>query len=111
MRRQVAIKVIKFGLSTREVLARFDLERQALAMLAHPNIARIVDAGSTDDGRPYFAMEYVDGTPITRYCNEHGLDLEQRLALFAGVCSGVQHAPLPQPQSWELSLTARADSA
>ncbi len=94
VRRRVAIKVIKFGLSTREVLARFDLERQALAMLAHPNIARIVDAGSTEDGRPYFAMEYVDGTPITRYCTEHGLDLEQRLALFAGVCAGVQHAHL-----------------
>ena len=94
VRRRVAVKVIKFGLSTREVLARFDLERQALAMLAHPNIARIVDAGSTDDGRPYFAMEYVDGTPITRYCTEHGLELEQRLALFEQVCAGVQHAHL-----------------
>ena len=94
VRRRVAVKVIKFGLSTREVLARFDLERQALAMLAHPNIARIVDAGSTDDGRPYFAMEYVDGTPITRWCNEHGLELDQRLALFSQVCAGVQHAHL-----------------
>jgi eukaryotic-like serine/threonine-protein kinase len=94
VRRQVAIKVIKFGLSTRDVIARFELERQALAMLAHPNIARILDAGSTNDGRPYFAMEYVDGTPINRYCEEHGLELGARLALFSQVCDGVQHAHL-----------------
>jgi serine/threonine protein kinase/tetratricopeptide (TPR) repeat protein len=94
VRRRVAIKVIKFGLSTRDVIARFELERQALAMLAHPNIARILDAGSTNDGRPYFAMEYVDGTPITRYCEEHGLEMGPRLALFAQVCAGVQHAHL-----------------
>lgn len=94
VRRRVAIKVIKFGLSTRDVIARFELERQALAMLAHPNIARILDAGSTNDGRPYFAMEYVDGTPITRYCDEHGLEMAGRLELFAEVCAGVQHAHL-----------------
>ena len=94
VRRQVAIKVIKFGLSTRDVIARFDLERQALAMLAHPNIARILDGGTTTDGRPYFAMEYVDGTPITRYAEEHGLVMDARLALFAQVCDGVQHAHL-----------------
>ena len=94
VRRRVAIKVIKFGLSTRDVIARFELERQALAMLAHPNIARILDAGTTNDGRPYFAMEYVDGTPIERYCDDHGLEIDQRLALFAQVCAGVQHAHL-----------------
>jgi tetratricopeptide (TPR) repeat protein len=94
VRRRVAVKIIKFGLSTRDVIARFELERQALTMLAHPNIARILDAGSTDDGRPYFAMDYVDGTPITRYCEEHGLELHERLALFAQVCAGVQHAHL-----------------
>ncbi len=94
VRRRVAIKVIKFGLSTRDVIARFELERQALAMLAHPGVARILDAGSTQDGRPYFAMEYVDGTPITRYCDEHGLDMGARLSLFAQVCAGVQHAHL-----------------
>ena len=94
VRRRVALKVIKFGLGTRDVIARFELERQALAMLAHPNIARILDAGSTNDGRPYFAMEYVEGMPITRYCDEHGLELRPRLALFAEVCAGVQHAHL-----------------
>jgi tetratricopeptide (TPR) repeat protein len=94
VQRRVAIKVIKFGLSTRDVIARFELERQALAMLAHPNIARILDAGSTNDGRPYFAMEYVDGTPINRYCEDHGLEMAARLTLFAQVCAGVQHAHL-----------------
>ncbi len=94
VRRRVALKVIKFGLSTRDVIARFELERQALAMLAHPNVARILDAGSTNDGRPYFAMEYVEGMPITRYCDEHGLEMGARLALFAEVCAGVQHAHL-----------------
>jgi tetratricopeptide (TPR) repeat protein len=94
VRRRVAVKVIKYGLSTRDVIARFELERQALTVLTHPNIARILDAGTTDDGRPYFAMEYVDGKPITRYCEERGLELAERLALFAEVCAGVQHAHL-----------------
>lgn len=94
VRRRVALKILKFGLSTREVIARFALERQALAMLAHPNIASILDAGVTGDGRPYFAMEYVGGTAITRYCDERGLSLEERLALFEQVCAGVQHAHL-----------------
>jgi serine/threonine protein kinase len=94
VRRRVAVKVIKYGLSTRDVIARFELERQALAVLTHPNIARILDAGTTDDGRPYFAMDYVDGEPITLYCEEHGLGLAERLALFAEVCAGVQHAHL-----------------
>ena len=94
VRRRVALKVLKFGLSTREVIARFELERQALAMLAHANIARIFDAGATGDGRPYFAMEYVSGISITRYCDERKLPLSDRLAIFAQVCAGVQHAHL-----------------
>lgn len=94
VRRRVALKVLKFGVGTREVIARFGLERQALAMLAHPNIARILDAGATEDGRPFFAMEYVAGLPITRYCEERKLPRAERLALFAQVCAGVQHAHL-----------------
>ncbi|MBX3702574.1 MAG: tetratricopeptide repeat protein [Steroidobacteraceae bacterium] len=94
VRRRVALKVLKFGLGTREVIARFELERQALAVLTHPNIAGILDAGATEDGRPYFAMEYVGGIAITRYCDERRLPLEGRLGLFAQVCAGVQHAHL-----------------
>jgi serine/threonine protein kinase len=94
VRRRVALKILKFGLATREVIGRFELERQALAVLAHPNIARIFDAGTTADGRPYFAMEYVPGIPVTRYADERRLDVEARLALFKQVCSGVQHAHL-----------------
>ncbi|HXC60342.1 MAG TPA: serine/threonine-protein kinase [Steroidobacteraceae bacterium] len=94
VRRRVALKILKLGLSTREVLARFELERQTLAMMTHPNVARILDAGTTADGRPYFAMEYVPGIPITRYGDEHRLSLTQRLALFADTCAGVQHAHL-----------------
>jgi len=94
MRRNVALKILKFGLATREVLARFELERQALAMLTHPNIARIYDSGTTGDGRPYFAMEYVAGTAVTRYCEDHGLAVESRLELFGEICAGVQHAHL-----------------
>jgi non-specific serine/threonine protein kinase/serine/threonine-protein kinase len=94
VRRRVALKVLKFGVGTREVIARFELERQALATLAHPNIARILDAGATGDGRPYFAMEHVAGIPITRYCDDRGLPRAERLALFGQVCAGVQHAHL-----------------
>src|SRR5262245_10679910 len=94
VRRRVALKILKFGLATRQVIARFELERQTLALLAHPNIARIFDAGATADGRPYFAMEYVPGTPITRYCDERKLDVQARLALCSQVCAGVQHAHL-----------------
>jgi non-specific serine/threonine protein kinase/serine/threonine-protein kinase len=94
VRRQVALKILKLGLGTREVMARFDLERQTLAMMTHPAVARILDAGATPDGRPYFAMEYVPGTAITRYCDERSLTLAQRLALFAEVCAGVHHAHL-----------------
>jgi eukaryotic-like serine/threonine-protein kinase len=94
VRRRVALKILKFGLATREVIGRFELERQALAVLAHPNIARIFDAGQMEDGRPYFALEYVAGEPITKYCDERRLDLEARIALFKQVCAGAQHAHL-----------------
>lgn len=90
--RRVALKVLKQGMDTREVIARFEAERQALALMDHPAIARVFDAGATDTGRPFFVMELVRGMPITRFCDEHGLDLHQRLELFAEVCSAVQHA-------------------
>jgi len=92
IRRQVAIKLIKSGLATKEIIARFQSERQALALMDHPNIARVFDAGSGDDGRPYFVMEYVQGEPITSYCDRHNLTTEERLQLVVQVCAGVQHA-------------------
>lgn len=92
VRRRVAVKIVKAGTGSREVIARFELERQALAMMSHPNIAHIVEAGTTDDGRLYFAMEYVPGIPITKYCDQHRLDVDARLALFILVCEAVQHA-------------------
>lgn len=92
MQRQVALKVIRPGMDTREVVARFEAERQAIAMMDHPNIAMALDAGSTAQGRPYFVMELVEGQPITDYCAERGLDLAQRLELFCAVCDAVQHA-------------------
>lgn len=92
VRRQVALKIIKLGMDTREVIARFEVERQTLALMSHPNVARILDAGATATGRPYFVMEYVPGVPIVRYCDERALDLGARLALFVQVCAGVQHA-------------------
>jgi serine/threonine-protein kinase len=92
IRRQVALKVIKLGMDTREVIARFEAERQALALMDHPGIARVFDAGATATGRPFFVMEFVDGLPITRFCDEHRLTTEQRLDLFARVCLAIQHA-------------------
>ena len=92
VRRRVALKVIKLGMDTRSVIARFEAERQALAMMDHPDIARVFDAGATDAGRPYFVMEYVDGVPITRFCDEHGVPMAARLELFARVCLAMQHA-------------------
>ena len=92
VRRRVALKVIKRGMDTKEVIARFETERQALALMNHRSIARVFDAGSTAQGRPYFAMEYVDGIPITDYCDRHRLDPKQRIELFRTVCSAVQHA-------------------
>lgn len=92
VRRRVAIKLIKAGMDTREVVARFESERQALALMDHPAIAKVFDAGSTPEGRPYFVMEYVAGTPITTYCDRRKLTTRQRLELFIEVCEGVQHA-------------------
>jgi serine/threonine protein kinase/tetratricopeptide (TPR) repeat protein len=92
VRRQVALKLIKRGMDSRNVLARFESERQALALMEHPNIARVLDGGTTADGRPFFVMELVKGIPITEYCDRHHLDLEARLTLFRQVCSAVQHA-------------------
>ena len=92
VRRRVAVKVIKSGMDTREVVARFEVERQALALMDHPNIARVFDAGSTDAGRPYFVMELVRGVPITKYCDENRVPTEARLKLFIAVCHAVQHA-------------------
>jgi len=90
--RKVALKVIKLGMDTREVIRRFEAERQALAMMEHPFIARVLDAGATETGRPYFVMEWVRGIPITRFCRDHRLSVERRLRLFVEVCSAVQHA-------------------
>ena len=90
--RTVAVKVIRPGYGSREIRARFEAERQTLAMMSHPGIARIFDAGSTADGRPYFVMEYVPGPPVTRYCDNHGLGMEGRLDLFLRVCESVGHA-------------------
>jgi eukaryotic-like serine/threonine-protein kinase len=90
--RCVALKVVKLGMDTSQVLARFANERQALAMMDHPNIARIFDAGATAKGRPYFVMEYIDGVPITHYCDHQRMTTRERLALFLAVCRAVQHA-------------------
>ena len=92
IQRTVALKIIKPGMDTRQVIARFEAERQALAMMDHPNIAKVLDAGTTDSGRPYFVMELVKGVPITKYCDEKHLPLRARLELFLPVCQAVQHA-------------------
>jgi non-specific serine/threonine protein kinase/serine/threonine-protein kinase len=92
VRRRVALKLIKWGMATKQVVARFESERQALALMSHPNIARVFGAGSTEMGRPYFAMEYVPGVSITEYCDTERLATRQRLQLFVQVCQGVQHA-------------------
>lgn len=92
VRRRVALKVIKLGMDTRRVIARFEAERQALAMMDHPHIARVLDADATEAGRPYFVMELVAGDPITKYCDKHKLTIKARLALFGQVCGAVQHA-------------------
>ncbi|MFG0275545.1 MAG: tetratricopeptide repeat protein, partial [Phycisphaerales bacterium] len=92
VRRRVALKVIKPGMDTKAVVARFHAERQAIALMDHPGIARALDAGATDAGRPYFAMEFVQGEPITDFCDKHRLTIRQRLELFQRVCGAVQHA-------------------
>src|SRR5450631_34467 len=91
-RRRVAIKVIKAGMDTKQVVARFESERQALALMDHPAIAKVLDGGSTPEGRPYFVMEYVAGVSITEHCDSHRLSTEERLRLLTEVCEGVQHA-------------------
>lgn len=92
VRRRVALKIIKLGMDTREVVARFEAERQALALMDHPNIARVFDGGATETGRPYFVMELVRGEPITQYCDARRLTTRERLELFIQVCQAVQHA-------------------
>jgi serine/threonine protein kinase/tetratricopeptide (TPR) repeat protein len=92
VKRKVALKVIKPGMDSRQVVARFEAERQALALMDHPNIARVLDAGATDTGRPYFVMELVRGIPITEYCDKNQLPTRERLDLFVTVCQAIQHA-------------------
>ena len=92
VRRRVALKVLKAGMDTRSVVARFMAERQALALMDHPNIARVHDAGTTESGRPFFVMELVQGLPITKFCDDAGLDIPARLRLFVQVCHAVEHA-------------------
>jgi serine/threonine protein kinase len=92
VRRRVALKLIKPGMDSRQVLARFEAERQALAVMDHPNIAKVLDGGATDQGSPFFVMEYVKGLPITQFCDEARITVEGRLALFVQVCQAVQHA-------------------
>ena len=92
VKRKVALKLIKAGMDSKSVLARFEAERQALAVMDHPNIAKVLDGGLTEQGRPYFVMEYVKGIPITEYCDSRQLSVPERLQLFAQVCQAVQHA-------------------
>ncbi|MFU8828116.1 MAG: serine/threonine protein kinase [Phycisphaerales bacterium] len=92
VKRRVGLKIIKFGMDTKQVIARFEAERQALAMMDHPNIAKVLDAGATETGRPYFVMELVRGVPILEYCDTEKLDTRRRLDLFVSVCQAIQHA-------------------
>src|SRR5262249_37752948 len=92
VRRKVALKILKPGMDTRQVVARLETERQALAIMDHPNIARVFDGGATTTGRPYFVMELVKGIPITDYCDQNQLTPRERLEVFITVCQAVQHA-------------------
>src|SRR5919197_1560105 len=92
IQRKVAFKIIKAGMDMRQVIARFEAERQALAMMDHANIARVLDAGATEAGAPYFVMELVHGVPITKYCDDNHLTPRERLELFVPVCDAIQHA-------------------
>ena len=92
VRRRVALKIIKPGMDSAAVIARFEAERQALALMDHSNIARVFDAGTTLFGRPYFVMELIQGVPVNRYCDENRLPVQQRLGLFITICQAVQHA-------------------
>jgi len=119
IQRMVALKVVKLGMDTSSVLSRFAYERQSVALMDHPHIARVYDAGATEKGRPFFVMEYVDGIPITNYCDKHRLNTEERLRLFLPVCEAVQHAHqkagairgrLAQADKLFHSFSLRADS-
>src|SRR2546426_7552524 len=92
VQRRVALKIIKLGMDTKQVIARFEAERQALALMDHPNIAKVLDGGATDAGRPYFVMELVRGVKITDYCDQNNLSTRDRLDLFTKVCHAIQHA-------------------
>ena len=92
IRRRVALKIIKLGMDTKQIVARFEAERQALALMDHPNIAKVYDAGATDDGRPYFVMDLIPGVPVTEYCDNRRLCTAERLRLFAKICEAIQHA-------------------
>ena len=92
VRRKVALKIIKPGMDTGQVIARFEAERQALALMDHPNIAKVLDAGATEAGRPFFVMELVKGVPVTEYCDKNNLPTDERLQLFTQVCRAIQHA-------------------
>jgi serine/threonine protein kinase len=92
VRRQVALKILKLGMDSRQVVARFEAERQAMALMEHPHVAKVFDAGACERGRPYFAMEYVPGLLITSFCDQERMNTEQRLRLFIQVCEAVQHA-------------------
>jgi serine/threonine protein kinase len=116
VRRLVAMKLVKVGLDSRQVLARFEAERQALALMDHPNIAKVLDAGATEQGRPYFVMELVKDVPITQFCDEHRLTPRERLELAISVCQAVQHAHenwsrLPTPTAGYLASSDPPDSA
>jgi hypothetical protein len=114
VRRRVALKVIKLGMDTRSVIARFEAERQALALMEHPNIAKVLDAGATESGRPYFVMELVRGIRITEYCDQNSLSTRERLDLFVQVCHAIQHAhqkgiihrDINRPISWSACTMA-----
>lgn len=115
VKRRVALKLIKSGIDSQQVIARFEAERQALALMEHPNIARVFDAGTTDEGTPYFVMELINGIPLTDYCDKHRLSINERLELFIPVCRAVQHAHMKGIIHRDLKpsnvLVARYDSA
>ncbi len=97
IRREVALKVIKPGMDSQEIIRRFEGERQSLALMEHPNIARVLDAGAMENGRPYFVMELVHGEPITAFCDQHKLSIRERLELFVPVCQAVHHVGNNRP--------------
>jgi hypothetical protein len=114
VKRLVAVKLIKVGMDSKAVLARFEAERQALALMDHPNIATVLDGGTAEDGRPFFVMELVKGLPLTEFCDSRRLSVRERLELFVGICAAVQHAhqrgssteTSSPPTSWSPSTTA-----